>query len=206
MRYVLALVLVAISSAVSTAQLTKGQQAIVDLVRSGKKIPHDGAIFIDAGYVGRGDGFQMTQIIDKESALVKINRRDFVMRGMSTEGKADERNYEFSGLIAIVDTEAYGTVVGAKRTLPLIEVVTVPKLKQLMAVARRQARLRTWDKIGEAVFVEFKGGQLKIDVGGKEKAVPSSEVSAADREWIRKTIAAEASEEKAIADLAKVFK
>lgn len=206
MRWMLGVLLV-LSSGLCFGEEPAGQKAIVDLVRSGRKIPYESSLYIGNGYVGRSaDGIRITQIIDDETALASWGRRDFVIRGMKTKGLADDRSYSFSGLIAIVDTHSYTTVTGAMRTLPVIDVVPMQRLQELIKDLQNKARVRTWSNGDEGAFVEFKNDKLEIAVNGENKIIPSKDVSKDDRDWIRKILAAEATDKKAIESLTRHFK
>lgn len=150
--------------------------------------------------------FEVRQVIDERSALVDLKQwidvtnslaglglGDFMLRGIDTSAYSDGRSYSLKNrFVGVPGTVSYTTVLGAKRTVKALDVVDEAKLTWLVEISTKMKRYRKWPVIGEAFFLKMDGTTVLLqDLDERAVTLKLSELTDADRKWIRDFNAAE---------------
>lgn len=204
-RVAIAIVLVCLSRFASAqVPLSRGEVAVLEVLQGKSKVLNDAAILQAPGYIGNGDRYTLNQIINESEALIRIGATSYIAKGLKTDGLIDGTEYGFERkLIALLGTEAYTTVTGAKRTVGVAYIVDFSDVKAGVAHINRAVRTREWPKVGRATFVEMKDGKVILqDSTGRQTQIDVAELPNEDRDWIRKQTAAEVEQAKKFKTLA----
>lgn len=177
------------------SQLTEAERLYVDTIRLGKKIEDKTTIFFGKRDVVAtlADSAKVRQVIDDNTALVDVGNRSFVLRGVSTKDMADDRGISLSGVpLVICDTYSFTTVLGAKRTLPVIQAVNTAAAERSIADIYLQQRSREFASVGPAAFIELKDGVVRFSLLDNTPATRKMiDLPERDKVWIRKFISEE---------------
>lgn len=177
------------------SKLTEAERIYVDTVRNGKPIESVAAIFFGQRdvVVTLSESLKVSQVLDEQNAIVTTGKRDFVLRGVSTKDLADGSGVKLKGVpLVICETYSFTTVLGATRTLPLIQAVNTSAAERSIADAYLQQRSRDFASVGPAAFIELKEGVVKFTLlDNKTVQRKMIDLPERDKEWVRKFAAEE---------------
>jgi hypothetical protein len=133
----------------------------------------------------RNDPVRVLQVIGPDSARVKYGDYEWLWRG-STKGWADDVLVRTGTCIIFVHgTETFTTVLGSTRTLRVLNAMDGESVTEVLALTELLRRAHSFEKIGEASFVEVKSGMVALMLpDGTKKLVRLSDLAPGDRKWV----------------------
>jgi len=149
---------------------------------------------LDVGKFGTWNyQFTVLQVIGPAEMLASVQGQTVLIMGLSTQGVVDGLDVRSSGLFEVSGTQTYETALGLTNTVLVFKTLDLKAARPIMdkliseaVAADKRLRMRTWsDRSGkhsvDAVFVEYKGGKVRLEkAGGKLITLPLSRLSTAD--------------------------
>jgi SLA1 homology domain 1, SHD1 len=139
---------------------------------------------------------EVQQVIDQSHVLVQVEDVTIMIEGTDTSTIADGTQFQFTKAIHVTRTEQYKTVLGALRTVYVVEAVSDSQFDEIKRECIKRAPegfdyfKREWTDVTGKFKIKaklVKSNQKEITLkkeDGKEVTVPRSKMSSADRKWL----------------------
>lgn len=139
--------------------------------------------------------YTIDQIINENSLLMSNGGGSYILRGISTHNLVDDTPISIPGFCIVEGPESYTTVLGAKRTVIALRVLSNEQAEKMVLRAGKEFpppfQGRTWETADrkfstEAEYVSHDKKTVTLrNREGKEITVEIIKLSRDDREWLR---------------------